>query len=100
MTPIRDAGAKPSWPTNWPTRSPVPTAPRGGRTAHLRQPLRLFRPAEFSSRTVIEKAEIEAKSDELGVHTSNVQRDYVFGWIIAGLYQQDNPLSRQVILKG
>jgi predicted nucleotidyltransferase component of viral defense system len=49
---------------------------------------------------VIDKAEIEAKSEELGVHTSDVQRDYVFGWILAGLYQHENPLSRQVMLKG
>jgi predicted nucleotidyltransferase component of viral defense system len=49
---------------------------------------------------VIDKSEIDAKSEELGVHTSHVQRDYVFGWILAGLYQHENLLSRQVMLKG
>lgn len=49
---------------------------------------------------MIEKDEIEAKSEELGVHTSNVQRDYVFGWILAGLYQDENPLSGRLALKG
>jgi hypothetical protein len=36
---------------------------------------------------MIDKAEIDTKADELGVHTSNVQRDYVFGWLLAGVYQ-------------
>jgi predicted nucleotidyltransferase component of viral defense system len=49
---------------------------------------------------VIQKAEIEAKSQELGVHTSNVQRDYAFGWILAGLFQNSNALSRDLALKG
>jgi predicted nucleotidyltransferase component of viral defense system len=50
--------------------------------------------------SVIEKAEIEQKAEELGVHVSNVQRDYVFGWLLAGLSQPNNPLRRQLILKG
>lgn len=49
---------------------------------------------------MIEKAEIEQKSQELGVHVSHVQRDYVFGWLLAAIYQPDNPLGRQLILKG
>jgi predicted nucleotidyltransferase component of viral defense system len=49
---------------------------------------------------VIDKAEIEARSEKLGVHTSNVQRDYVFGWFLAGLYQASNPLARVLALKG
>jgi predicted nucleotidyltransferase component of viral defense system len=49
---------------------------------------------------LIEKAEIDQKSEELGVHVSNVQRDYVFGWLLAGLFQADNPLQRLLILKG
>jgi hypothetical protein len=35
--------------------------------------------------SVITKEEIEAKSVELGVHIANVQRDYVFGRLLAGL---------------
>ena len=44
--------------------------------------------------------EIEATAKELDVHTSNVQRDYVFGWLLAGIYQPENPLSNHLILKG
>jgi predicted nucleotidyltransferase component of viral defense system len=49
---------------------------------------------------MIEKAEIDAKADELGVHAANVQRDYVFGWLLAGLAQAENKLRPSLILKG
>lgn len=49
---------------------------------------------------MIEKPEIDIKADELGVHVSHVQRDYVFGWLLAALYQPDNPLHHLLILKG
>ncbi len=49
---------------------------------------------------MIGKEEIDAKVEELGVHVSNVQRDYVFGWLLSGFYQPDNPLSSQLVLKG
>lgn len=49
---------------------------------------------------MIEKSEIEAKADELGVHAANVQRDYVFGWLLAGLAQTENRLRPSLILKG
>ena len=49
---------------------------------------------------VIEETEISAKSEELGVHTSNVQRDYVFGWLLAALFEPSNPLRDTLILKG
>src|SRR5579863_6796168 len=49
---------------------------------------------------MIEKSEIDAKADELGVHVANVQRDYVFGWILAGIAQADNCLRSVLILKG
>ena len=49
---------------------------------------------------MIERAEIEAASRTLGVHTSNVQRDYVFGWLLAGLFHKANPLADKLILKG
>src|SRR5689334_17200176 len=49
---------------------------------------------------MIDKAEIDAKAEELGVHVANVQRDYVFGWLLSGLAQADNPLRPILILKG
>lgn len=49
---------------------------------------------------MIEKAEIDAKSEELGVHTSHVQRDYVFGWLLAALFEASNPFRDTLILKG
>ena len=33
---------------------------------------------------MIDKNEIEEKCKEFDIHTSNVQRDYVFGWITPG----------------
>jgi len=49
---------------------------------------------------MIDKQEIDTKSDELGVHVANVQRDYVFGWLLAGLAQPENRLRPSLILKG
>jgi predicted nucleotidyltransferase component of viral defense system len=49
---------------------------------------------------MIEQVEIDAKSEELGVHVSHVQRDYVFGWLLAGLFEPANPLARRLSLKG
>ena len=49
---------------------------------------------------MITKDEIDAKSGELGVHQANVQRDYVFSWLLYGLYDQSNPLANDLILKG
>jgi predicted nucleotidyltransferase component of viral defense system len=49
---------------------------------------------------MIDRAEIDAKSEELGVHVANVQRDYVFGWLLAGLAQPENQLRPALILKG
>ncbi|GEM_PF-506901 len=49
---------------------------------------------------MIDKDEIDQKSEQLGIHVSNVQRDYVFGWLLAGLFQQSNPLRDVLILKG
>jgi hypothetical protein len=48
---------------------------------------------------VITKAEIEAKSNEFGIHVSNVERDYVFGWLLAAIYSQ-SPLGDSIVLKG
>jgi predicted nucleotidyltransferase component of viral defense system len=49
---------------------------------------------------MIEQREIDAKAIELGVHAANVQRDYVFGWLLAGLAQPENRLRPSLILKG
>ena len=49
---------------------------------------------------MIDKPEIDAKAEVLGVHRSNVQRDYAFGWLLSSFYQPDNPLQRLLILKG
>jgi predicted nucleotidyltransferase component of viral defense system len=49
---------------------------------------------------MIDKQEIDAKAEELGVHAANVQRDYVFGWILSSLYRADNPLRTLLVLKG
>jgi predicted nucleotidyltransferase component of viral defense system len=49
---------------------------------------------------VIDRDEIDATSKLLGVHTSDVQRDYLYGWLLTGLYG-DNPLMRdRLVLKG
>ena len=48
---------------------------------------------------MIERDEIEAKAAEFGLHWSNVQRDYVFGWLIGGLFEV-SALRGIVALKG
>jgi hypothetical protein len=48
---------------------------------------------------MITKDEIEAKSAEFEIHAANVERDYVFGWFLAGLYTI-SPLKDSLILKG
>jgi predicted nucleotidyltransferase component of viral defense system len=47
---------------------------------------------------VISKDEVEAKSEEFGIHISNIERDYVFGWLLAGIYS--GPLRELLVLKG
>src|SRR5258708_39802189 len=49
---------------------------------------------------MIDKSEIDAKGEELGVHAANVQRDYVFGWLLSSVYRPDNPLGSLLVLKG
>ncbi|MFA5293624.1 MAG: nucleotidyl transferase AbiEii/AbiGii toxin family protein [Phycisphaerae bacterium] len=48
---------------------------------------------------MIDKDEIIQKSKEFEIHTSDVQRDYVFGWILAGIYTVSD-LKDILILKG
>jgi predicted nucleotidyltransferase component of viral defense system len=48
---------------------------------------------------MIYRDEIEAKSNELGVHVANVERDYVFGWLLRALYESPF-LAPRLICKG
>jgi predicted nucleotidyltransferase component of viral defense system len=49
---------------------------------------------------MIDSTEIEAKAEELGVHVANVQRDYVFGWLLAGLFRPEGEVRPLLALKG
>lgn len=48
---------------------------------------------------MITRDEIESKATEFGLHPSNIERDYVFGWLLAGVYSQST-LRDALILKG
>ncbi len=48
---------------------------------------------------MINRAEIEAKAREFEIHVSNVERDYVFGWLLFGLFTVSD-LKDRVFLKG
>lgn len=48
---------------------------------------------------MIKKNETEAKAKEFEIHTSNVQRDYVFGWVLAGM-NTSGSLRDLLVLKG
>ena len=48
---------------------------------------------------MITKDEIEAKADEFGLHASDIERDYIFGWLLAGIYRA-SPLREALVLKG
>jgi predicted nucleotidyltransferase component of viral defense system len=62
-----------------------------------------MRAAEYLStrarKPMIGKPEIEAKAEEFGIHAANVERDYVFGWLLVGIYSI-SPLKDILILKG
>ncbi|MDI1296284.1 MAG: nucleotidyl transferase AbiEii/AbiGii toxin family protein [bacterium] len=48
---------------------------------------------------MIERDEIDAQGEILGVHTAHVERDYVFGWLLKAFYE--NPyLSQLLVFKG
>lgn len=49
---------------------------------------------------MISNDEIKQKAIDLEVTTSNVQRDYVFGWLLSGIYHISPTLSSSLILKG
>ncbi len=48
---------------------------------------------------MITNPEIESKATEFNIHVSNVERDYVFGWLLAGIYGP-SALRDVLILKG
>jgi predicted nucleotidyltransferase component of viral defense system len=48
---------------------------------------------------VITRGEIEAKAEEFGLHVSNIERDYVFGWLLYALYSKSS-LKDSLVLKG
>ncbi len=48
---------------------------------------------------MIKKDEIEKKAKEFEIHEANVQRDYVFGWFIFGIFTASN-LKDTIFLKG
>lgn len=48
---------------------------------------------------MINRDEIEQKVAEFDIHTSNVQRDYVYGWLLAAIYSLPEAQDR-LILKG
>ena len=43
--------------------------------------------------------EVETKSEEFGIHAANVERDYVFGWLLFAIYSRTE-LRDVLILKG
>lgn len=48
---------------------------------------------------MITKDEIEAKAAEFDIHASDVERDYVFGWLLGGIYSVSS-LKDTLVLKG
>lgn len=48
---------------------------------------------------MIKKSEIEAKAKEFEINISDVQRDYVFGWLLFGIFTASN-LKDKIFLKG
>lgn len=48
---------------------------------------------------MIQNGEIEQKAKEFQINPANVQRDYVFGWLLSGIYNESH-LGDRFILKG
>ena len=48
---------------------------------------------------MIDKNEIDQKARDFDINSSDIQRDYVFGWILAGIYKHSN-LKDKLVLKG
>ncbi|MFI5590035.1 nucleotidyl transferase AbiEii/AbiGii toxin family protein [Amycolatopsis sp. NPDC051758] len=49
---------------------------------------------------MIDRDEIDATGKQLGVHPANVQRDYLYGWLLAGLYGNEPLTCDRLVLKG
>ncbi len=48
---------------------------------------------------MITKEEIQAKAQEFEIHPTNVERDYVFGWFLFGLFTA-SAIKDEIFLKG
>ena len=48
---------------------------------------------------MISQREIEQKSKEFEIHPANVERDYVFGWLLFGIFTVSD-LKGTIFLKG
>ncbi|MDX0568328.1 hypothetical protein GOD83_31255 [Sinorhizobium medicae] len=48
---------------------------------------------------MIERDEIEAKAKEFDIHHANVERDYVFGWLLKSIFENEY-LRTRLIFKG
>ncbi len=48
---------------------------------------------------MIDRKEIEEKAREFEIHVANVERDYIFGWVLLGLFTISN-LRDTIFLKG
>ncbi len=48
---------------------------------------------------MINSTEIEQKSREFGINPADVEKDYVYGWLLHGI-RTESPLGDQLILKG
>jgi predicted nucleotidyltransferase component of viral defense system len=48
---------------------------------------------------VIDRQEIEQKSSAFGINPADVEKDYVYGWILNGMHTQSS-LGDQLVLKG
>lgn len=48
---------------------------------------------------MIDRDEIDATSKLLGVNSSTVQRDYLNGWLLAGLFESNLTLRDRLVLK-
>lgn len=49
---------------------------------------------------MITRGEIEAKGVEFGVKVADVERDYVFGWLLSAIYAPASSLGSRLVLKG
>jgi len=48
---------------------------------------------------MIEKSEIKERAEQFDIHPSNVERDYVFGWLLFSIFHGTD-LGQQLVLKG